>query len=165
MAQKIAEILTQQGFNVTVVDAKRAPSTIESYGLVVVGSGLRADKWTKETTRFLDENAQTLQRKKTALFVSCQIADRKDGDPIKEKARIKYLQGVAQKYGLQPLAYGFFGGFMDFHQSHGLVVDVMMKVNRRKLEKGGLDQSKTLDTRNWVEIEGWTRQVASLASK
>jgi len=43
-----------------------------------VGSGLRADKWTKESIEFLEKNALVLRNKKTALFVSCSMADRKD---------------------------------------------------------------------------------------
>ena len=165
VAQKIGDTLQQQGYAVTVADAKTPPQSVDAYDLVVVGSGMRADKWTKESIQFLQKNAQALRQKKTALFVSCQIADRKDGDPIKEKAKNKYLQGTAQEAGLQPIAYGFFGGYMDFNQSHGLIVDVMMKVNRKKLERGGLDQSRNLDTRNWAEIEAWTRQIAALAKQ
>jgi menaquinone-dependent protoporphyrinogen IX oxidase len=89
------------------------------------------------------------------------MADRKD--EARDKAKTKYLKETAEKYGLQPISFGFFGGFMDFHQSHGLIVDIMMKVNRKKLRKNGLDQTKTLDTRNWSEIQVWTRQVAALA--
>jgi menaquinone-dependent protoporphyrinogen IX oxidase len=163
VAQEIAETLTQHGYDVTVIDAKQAPPSIEPFSLVVVGSGVRADRWTKEAIQFIQRNVSQLRQKKSALFVSCQIADRKEGDPIKEKAKTKYLQQIAKDYDLQPIAFGLFGGFMDFHQSHGLIVDVMMKINRRKLEKGGLDQSKTLDTRNWTEIQAWARQVATLA--
>ena len=165
IAQKIGETLKQEGLEVTVADAKTPPETVDSYDLMVVGSGMRADKWTKETILFLEKNAPTLRHRKTALFVSCQIADRKDDDPIKEKAKKRYLTQTAQKFGLRPLAYGFFGGYMDFSQSHGLIVDIMMKVNRKKLRKGGLDQTKTLDTRNWTEIQTWTRQVANQANQ
>ena len=161
VGQKIAEVLRKEGNAADVADAKQTPRDLTSYDLFIVGSGIRADKWTDETLRFLQKNILLLRRKKTALFVSCQMADRKD--ELGSKAKIKYLQGTAEKYGLQPVAYGFFGGYLDFHQSHGLIVDIMMKVNRKKLRRNGLDQSKTLDTRSWEKIEAWASEIANLA--
>jgi menaquinone-dependent protoporphyrinogen IX oxidase len=41
--------VTRRGQRSKVVDAKNAPLRIEAYDLILVGSGLRADKWTKES--------------------------------------------------------------------------------------------------------------------
>jgi menaquinone-dependent protoporphyrinogen IX oxidase len=115
---------------------------------------MRADKWTKEPLIFLEKNATLLQNKKTALFVSCQMADREEPE-IRDKARKQYLQDTAERYALKPIAYGFFGGFIDFSQSHGLIVDVMVRVNRKSLRKNGLDTTKIHDTCDWNTIETW----------
>lgn len=82
----------------------------------IIGSGMRADKWTKETLVFIEKNATLLQNKKTALFVSCQMADREEPE-IRDTAKKQYLQDTAEWYALKPIAYGFFGGFIDFSQS------------------------------------------------
>jgi menaquinone-dependent protoporphyrinogen IX oxidase len=111
---------------------------------------------------FLEENAELLRAKKTALFVSCQMADREK--EARDKAKTLYLEKVAEKYGLKPISLGFFGGFLDFHKSHGLLVDVLVRVNRNSLRKQGLDTSKVYDTRDWSNIEVWARQVAQSAS-
>jgi menaquinone-dependent protoporphyrinogen oxidase len=163
IAEKIGETLKQQGFNAEVADAKKSPKNIDKYDLVVVGSGLRADKWTKETMDFLQKNADVLRTKKTALFVSCQMADRTEVE-VKEKAKNQYLQKTAEQFGLKPVSLGFFGGFLDFNQSHGLIVDVMVRVNRKSLKKNGLDTTKVHDTRCWASIEAWTRELAAAAS-
>jgi menaquinone-dependent protoporphyrinogen oxidase len=161
IAEKIGEILKEEGFAVDVIDAKKGPKKISSYDLVVVGSGIRADKWTKETINFLEENAILLKTKKTALFVSCQMADGKK--EAKEKAKTFYLEKIAENYGLKPISLTLFGGFLDFHKSHGLFVDILLKVNRVSLRKNGLDTSKTYDTRDWSNIETWARQIARRA--
>jgi menaquinone-dependent protoporphyrinogen oxidase len=161
VAQTIAKAIEQAGNSVDVVDAKKSPENIDSYDLVIVGSGLRADKWTKESLEFMEKNAATLKTKKTALFVSCSMADRKDAGYDKGKKR--YLNDIAAQYSLTPVAYGYFGGLMDFSYSHGLFVDILVRVNRRKLRKGGLNTAAVHDTRDWAAIESWGHEIAKLA--
>ena len=158
VAEKIGEVLKQEGYSVDVVDAKKSPKKIISYDLFIVGSGIRADKWTKETMNFLEENADFLRQKKTALFVCCQMADREK--EAKDKAKILYLEKIAEKYGLKPISFVLFGGFLDFQRSHGLLVDIIVRVNKTNLRKNGLDTSKIYDKRNWNNIEAWARQIA-----
>jgi menaquinone-dependent protoporphyrinogen oxidase len=162
VAEKIGKVLREERYDVDVIDATKSPLTLSSYDLFIVGSGIRADKWTKETMSFLEENAELLRAKKTALFVSCQMADREK--EARDKAKTLYLEKVAEKYGLKPISLGFFGGFLDFHKSHGLLVDVLVRVNRNSLRKQGLDTSKVYDTIDWSNIEVWARQVAKSAS-
>ena len=158
IAEKIGHTLKDEGCSVDVVDAQQRPQNVDAYDLVIIGSGIRADKWTKETLRFFEKNAALLRTKKIALFVSCQMAD--GGKEDQDKAKNKYLEKTAENYGLKPVAFGFFGGFLDFNHSHGLLVDVLVRVNRNSLRRNGLDISKVCDTRDWVLIEAWAREVA-----
>jgi menaquinone-dependent protoporphyrinogen oxidase len=162
VAEKVGGVLREERCDVDVIDARKSPLTLSSYDLFIVGSGIRADKWTRETVSFLEANAELLRAKKTALFVSCQMADR-EGE-ARDKAKTLYLEKVAEQYDLKPISLGFFGGFLDFHKSHGLLVDVFVRVNRNSLRKNGLDTSKVRDTRDWSNIEVWARQVAQSAS-
>jgi len=162
IAQKISEVLKQEGYDVDVADAKKQKPQIISYDLIIIGSGIRADKWTRHTVNFLEKNAELLRTKNTALFVSCQMADREP--QAREKAESMYLQKTAEAYELKPLSYGFFGGFLDFRKSHGLFVDVLVRVNRRSLLKNGLDVYTVYDKRDWNQIEAWTRKLAKTAS-
>jgi menaquinone-dependent protoporphyrinogen oxidase len=160
IAEKIGDTLRKEGYIVDVLDAKLSPQNISLYDLVIFGSGIRADKWTKETLNFIKENAELLKTKRTAMFVSCQMADGKKES--QEKAKKLYLEKTAEQFGLKPLAFGLFGGFLDFSKSHGLFVDVLVRVNRRSLRKNGLDTRKVRDTRNWNFIEVWACEVAKL---
>jgi len=159
VAQKIAETLIEEGCRVDIVEARQELSNVAMYDLIIVGSGIRADKWNKETLSFLEKNMDLLKTKKTALFVSCQMADRPEKE-VYEKARYQYLEKTAQQYGLKPISFGFFGGYMNFHQSHGLIVDIMVRVNRKSLSRNGLDTRKVYDTRNWSNIADWARETA-----
>jgi menaquinone-dependent protoporphyrinogen oxidase len=163
VAEKIGESLREANYTVDVVDAKKNQPTVDPYDLVVVGSGIRADKWTSGTLKFLTKNAHALRVKKTALFVSCQMADRKE-EAAREKAKKAYLFKIAEAYGLNPISHGFFGGYADFSKSHGLLVDIIVRVNRKKLLKNGLDIRKILDTRDWDIIVAWALELAHSAS-
>ena len=162
VAEKIGNSLRENSYDVDVVDARKRPPNIDRYDLVIVGSGIRADCWTKETLSFLERNAPLLKVRKTALFVSCQMADREK--EARDKARAEYLVQVSLKYGLRPISYGFFGGFLDLTKSHGLLCDIMVRVNGKKLKKNGLDPTKIHDTRDWSEIVSWANGIAQLAS-
>ena len=87
------------------------------------------------------------------------MADRVEPE-VRDRAKKRYLEKTAEQYGLKPIGYGFFGGFLDFHHSHGLIVDVMVRVNRKSLAKNGLDTTKVRDTRDWAAIEAWAREIA-----
>jgi menaquinone-dependent protoporphyrinogen oxidase len=163
VAEKIGESLREANYKVDVVDAKKNNPTIDPYHLIVVGSGIRADKWTKETLKFLKKNALSLKAKKTALFVSCQMADKEEKE-AREKAKKAYLIKTAEENGLNPISYGFFGGYADFGKSHGLLVDIIVRVNRKNLLKNGLDIRKILDTRDWNKIGSWAHELAITVS-
>jgi len=81
-----------------------------------------------------------------------------------ETKRKPRLEKIAERYGLKPISLGFFGGFLDFHKRHGLLVDALVRVNRNSLRKHGLDAYKVHDTRDWSNIEAWARQIAQSAS-
>ncbi len=161
VAQTIGKALCDDGFTVEVADAKKAPASIEGYDLVLIGSGLSSDKWTKESLAFIEKNLNALKTKKMALYVSCSMADRKDEGY--EVGRKRYLDTTAEKYGLSPIAMGYFGCLMDFSYSHGLLVDIIVRVNRKNLRKNGLDTARVHDTRDWAAIEAWGHEVAKLA--
>jgi menaquinone-dependent protoporphyrinogen IX oxidase len=86
------------------------------------------------------------------------MADRVEKE-VRDKAKALYLEKVADQFDLRPVSLGFFGGFLDFSKSHGLLVDVMIRVNRKSLQKNGLDTRKVHDTRDWQEIQAWAYEL------
>lgn len=92
------------------------------------------------------------------------MADRAEKD-VREKARETYLIKVAERFELKPMAYGFFGGYMNMKQSHGLLADLIVKVNWRNLRKHGLNTTGVTDTRDWSAIEKWAVDVGIIAAR
>jgi len=88
IAEKIGSALNDEGYIADVFNAKKKPQNVSQYDLVIIGSGIRADKWTKEALNFIEKNIELLLTKKTALFVSCQMAD--GGKESQDKAK-KYI--------------------------------------------------------------------------
>ena len=156
VAERIAGSFRAAGWLADSVDARDNLASIADYDLVVVGSGIRADEWTKETLAFLAKNSETLREKKTALFVSCSMAERTECD-AKQNARETYLQRVADRFGLKPVSLGFFGGYMNMKQSHGFLADFIVRINGRSLRRHGLDTAGITDKRDWAAIDAWTK--------
>ena len=79
----IADTLCQEGLEVKVVDVKKDRiKSISEFELVIVGSGIRMGKWTKEPEESIEKSQKELQKKKVALFVCCG-----DVNPLTEGRR------------------------------------------------------------------------------
>ena len=155
IAHHIGETLTSLGNKVDVVDAQKTPN-LDDYELIIVGSGIQAGNWKKETKKFLEKNRETLRSKKTALFVSCGDAlepDRRD------EAYQKYLVAIAESNELQPIAYGLFGGSFDFNGGKGLVYSLFLKMVKRDFEKKGIATEGLYDFRDWDDITAWAKEL------
>jgi len=91
-SEEIAEVLHQEGFDVRVVNAKKDKvHDITEYELVIVGSGIQVNRWTKEPEKFLKKFQRELAKKKVALFVCCSSAQ-----PLKEEKNLKKLKRLEE---------------------------------------------------------------------
>ena len=155
IATHIGSILTQEGH---IVDVKKASKSVavDPYDLVIVGSGIQARGWAKEAKTFLRLNSPTLKWKQTALYVSC-------GDYLEtekhEESRKKYLLDVAEKNGISPISYGFFGGTFDFTGKKGFLYNMFMKMAKSDFEKKGIKAEGVYDFRDWDQITQWTKEL------
>ncbi len=156
IAEYIGATLTKEG---NEVDVKRATKSVavDDYDLVVIGSGIQVGSWQKDVKNFLRLNSSTLKWKKTALFVSC-------GDVLEEEKREesykKYLLDPAEKNGLEPVAYGFFGGKFDFTGKKGFMYNMFMKMIKSYFEKKGIPTEGVYDFRDWDAISEWGKELS-----
>jgi menaquinone-dependent protoporphyrinogen oxidase len=165
-SEDIAETLRQEGFDVKVVNAKKDKvNDITDYGLVIVGSGIKINKWTKEPENFLKKYQKELAKKDVALFVCCgstePLDEKEDKAASIEKARTKYLEEKAAKYNLQTVALGFFGGVYNFN-TMGWFFKKSMSAFKPKLEEAGYKETQpgVYDLRDVDAIRGWAKEVA-----
>jgi menaquinone-dependent protoporphyrinogen oxidase len=165
-SEEIADVFRQEGLDVRVVNLKdEKVKDINDYELVVVGSGIRIGKWTKEPQKFLKKHHKDLAKKKVALFVCCGAArplDEEGKDKTKmQEAKTKYLDEKAAKYNLQPVALGFFGGVYNFNKVSRLFRTFMASI-KPQLEAAGVPETEPglYDTRDLDAIRGWAKELA-----
>jgi len=147
-----------------VVDAKKEKvRDISEYGLVIVGSGIKINKWTSESEELLNDFQKELAKKKVALFVSCGhgCQAENEGKPeVIAEFRGKYLEEKAAKYNLQPIALGFFGGFQDYTKVSW--VEKMappVKKARQQMEAFYGEKKDFYDTRDLDAIKSWAKNL------
>jgi menaquinone-dependent protoporphyrinogen oxidase len=166
-AEEIAKGLREEGFDVRVMNAKKEKiKDISEYELVIVGSGMRITRWTKEPEQFLDKFSDELAKKKLALFVSsaAQIIHEHQNDAEKmDEAWNKYLVEKTEKYGLRPIAMAIFGGWVNMNEM-GWLDKRMGKFLIPDLEAAGVKEVNGVhDTRDWNAIRKWVKELAQKA--
>ena len=157
IAEEIGAVLSDEGFKVRVVNAaKDTISDISEFDVVIVGSGIKMGKWTKETLNFLKKFEADLSQKKVALFVSCGYS--REPDKVDE-ARENFLIKVADRYpSIKPVSLGLFGGVFSFDK-YGFAERLVFRGIKKELEKQGIETKKPYDFRDWETIREWTRSV------
>ena len=166
-SEDIADVFREEGLDVRVVNLKdEKVQDISDYELVVVGSGIKIRKWTKEPDNFLKKFQKELANKKTAIFVSCGAMYPLDEKTDKEKeikfARTKYLEEKAAKYNLQPIALGLFGGVYNFKR--GWFFKKPMSAIKPQLEEAGVKETEPglYDTRDLNSIRSWAKELVKI---
>ena len=113
-SEEITKVLREEDFNVWVVNAKEEKvNDISEYELIIVGSGIKIDRWTKEPETFLKKFKKELTKKNVAIFVSSAIHAiyaYEGNTKAMERASRKYLEEKAEKYSLNPISMAIFGG-------------------------------------------------------
>lgn len=161
IAEEIGKVMREEGIEVNVVDSHGLNDyDVSPYDMVIIGSGIKMGKWTKDSLRFLKKNKSALADKKVALFVSCGAANE---EKSVEMGLDKYLRKVAKEYlAGEPVDIGLFGSVYDPNAKHGLMYKMTAGFIRKDLEKKGMDTSKRIDLRNWEEIRAWARGLADM---
>jgi len=163
-SEEIAKVLREEGFNVWVVNAKEEKvDDISEYELIIVGSGMKIDRWTKEPEKFLKKFKKELTKKKVAVFVSSgvqAIYEYEGNTEAMERAWKKYLEEKAEKYSLNPIAMTIFGGVLNFNKMGWMARKTVGQLWRKFEEAGFEKKNGVYDTRDWNAIRSWTKELA-----
>jgi menaquinone-dependent protoporphyrinogen oxidase len=167
-SEEIAKILREEGFAVKAVNAQEEKvKDISEYGLVVVGSGVACGRWVNEAEDFLKKFRKDFEDKKLALFVSSvqPIVEREGKASEVAKMRKIDLEDRVLKYGLAPVAKGFFGGIIDFNKMGFLTRKGMEAAFKGPLQRFGFKEIApgAYDLRDWTEIRSWAKELAKAA--
>jgi len=165
-ANEIADVFRQEGLDTTVRNLKNEKiKDINDYDLVVVGSGIKIKKWTKEPEKFLKNFKNELANKKTALFICCgakyPLDEKTDTETELQYAQTHHLEEKAVKYNLQPIAFGLFGGVYNFNKM-GWFFKKTLSAVKPQLESAGVPETQPglYDTRDIDNIRNWAKELA-----
>jgi menaquinone-dependent protoporphyrinogen oxidase len=163
-SEEIAKTLREEGFTVQVVNAKEEKvDDISEYELIIVGSGMKIDRWTKEPENFLKKFRKKLAKKKVAIFVSSgvqAIYEYEGNTEAMERAWRKYLEEKAEKYSLNPIAMAIFGGVLNFSKMGWMARKTVGQLWRKFEEAGFEKKNEKYDTRDWDAIQNWAKELA-----
>jgi menaquinone-dependent protoporphyrinogen oxidase len=163
IGETIASKLRDRGIEVDLVDLKKKkPISPDGYELVVVGCGIRMDKWIAETLNYLKENEESLSLRAHAIFVSSGYAS----EPSKrEQSRVDYIDAVLEKYPkLNPVSTGLFGGLYNWKRYNFVVKRLVISL-LKSMGYAQVDTSKPLDLRDWDKIGTWAEELASIVEQ
>ena len=168
-SEEIAKVLQAGGFDTKVVNAKEDKiKDISPFDLIIVGSGMQFARWTGEAEDFLKRFQKELAQKKVALFISTMktVTAREGKTAELEKTRKMELENKVAKYNLQPISLGFFGGVLDYNKMN-IITRKTLGFLRPQLEKDGFKESPpgVYELRDWEEIRGWAKELASEAMR
>ncbi|MFW9906256.1 MAG: flavodoxin domain-containing protein [Candidatus Thorarchaeota archaeon] len=157
---KFKQTLEENGFIVDLVNLrakKKANPTITEYFAVLIGSGIRITRWTKEAKKFLENNVKAINEKKilTGVFLCSGEAS----NPEKRSEVIeKYLVDVFTEFGLnlgENVLYDAFGGVFDLSKTSNLnwMNKRMLKMAANEDPNIVLNERK--DYRDWDQINAF----------
>ncbi len=159
ISQEIGDILKQEQFKVDLIDLKGNSGKIPNlsdYEGVIVGSGIRMGRWTKEGLKFLQKNRSELNKKHFGVFVCSGKAANPE---TYDQALKNYLETPLRKLELlrSDVMIEAFGGVFDLSASnHYSFFEKKMLKRIAKSSAGFIVQDgKINDFRNWQLIREW----------
>ncbi|MFW9808544.1 MAG: flavodoxin domain-containing protein [Candidatus Thorarchaeota archaeon] len=167
-SEEIAKVLTEEGLDVRVANLKKEKvKNISEYDLIIVGSGMQMGRWCKESEKFLNKFQEELREKKTAIFISSGSQVILEYDNLVEEMENEWQKNLvekAEKYSINPIVYGRFGGVWDWNKMSFLFRKTLVPF-KMKLEEIGIEEREqgVYDTRNWDEIRNWAKELAVMA--
>jgi menaquinone-dependent protoporphyrinogen oxidase len=169
VSQEIARLLEKEDIAAQLLDVRKTKErmwpAIDEFDGILVGSGIKISKWTKESRKFLEKNKTELEKKILGLFVCCADAARD-----RNHAKKEYLEKVIEELGIAVGIYDAFGGVLDFSESSrmGFLNKKMLRAAAKEMsEEIGftIDKNAKNDLRDWDQIRKFAEEFASLVKR
>ncbi|MFZ0926205.1 MAG: flavodoxin domain-containing protein [Halobacteriota archaeon] len=177
IARAMVEILDGEGLETQLLDLKHTKQkqwpALASFDGLLIGSGIKINRWTKEATAFLKAHADELKGlKPKGLVVGVFVSSGMASTPGKqEEARRKYLEEVLSDVGITDAVdmYDAFGAVYDLSPSApmGFLDKRMLGMAAKQMAKDTdtpLTEGARNDLRDWDQIRAFTEHFAELVS-
>ena len=159
---KFKETLETHGFNVDLLNLRsknKQKLNLLDYSGLLVGSGIRIKRWTKEPKNFLKKHAKAINDNNilVGIFLSSgEASDPEERPTAVEEYLVKVLTNIGLRLG-ENVLYDAFGGLYSVPNTSNLnwFNRRMMKmvVTEVAKEEGiELDPEETIDLRDWDQI-------------
>jgi menaquinone-dependent protoporphyrinogen oxidase len=158
IAEYMVNVISKKGIEVDLYDVAKAPSDINKYDVILIGSGIQIGRWKNTALNFLKEHKEVLRKKTTGLFVSCVFGMYPDK---REESKRKFLVDIAKKYELEPAGLGLFGSCLDFTGKKGLKYNITVNIMKKDLAEMGIEYDETYEFRDWENIKEWTEELVN----
>jgi menaquinone-dependent protoporphyrinogen oxidase len=151
IAEKVGEVLKQEGLQVDVLSADKVKDVTDYQG-IIIGSAMYIGMWRKEVKKFVKNNEKELTQKPVWIFTSGPTGK---GDPVKQMSGWLYPQGLKPVIeNIKPRDITVFHGNAIVEKMSGMEKWVMKRV-----------KSETGDFRDWGMITAWAKKVAAEMKK
>ena len=161
---KFREIMTNSGLDTTIINLKSDKwPLLDQFDAVIVASGIRMGRWTKEAKNFLKKNVKLLKEKPfLAVFVSSGEASY----PEKyQEAKDKYVTKILTDLGfdLNEVMHEAFGGLFDLSKTTkmGWFDRKFSNMAAKDDENSNLTENEYNDLRDWQQIESFATEVTN----
>jgi menaquinone-dependent protoporphyrinogen oxidase len=135
---------------------------LENFDGIILGSGIRIGKWTREAEKFLNycKKSNRINGIIIGVFISCGYASDEKMYPV---ARKEFLEQILNRIGIKPDIYEAFGGIFDYSESSkvGFLDKKILTMGARDLNMK-IDYNSKNDYRNWDQIEEFTNKFTEL---
>lgn len=160
IAERIGDVLDDDGIDVTLVHANHSPADLEpaDYDGIVVGASIHAGRHQAAVGKFVSSHHDTLTRLPSAFFSVSLSAASADPD-AREEAR-NLLEGFLEESSWEPDLTRSVAGALRYSEYGLLKRFVMKRIAGR--ESGDTDTSRDYEYTDWAEVESFAREFATL---
>jgi menaquinone-dependent protoporphyrinogen oxidase len=145
IAETVAATLRREGLGVCLERAEDVQS-LERYDAVVLGSAVYMKRWRGDARHFLKKHRKALRQKPFWVFSTGPV-----GDPSRDNPEWLEPPAIVEKVeDLGGRDHVVFGGCLPT-QPQGLMEKTMVEGTPKEYR----------DRRDWAEIRGWARNIAS----
>lgn len=152
IAEAIYKTLTETGTHFDLLRMQDVKS-LSPYSAVVIGSPIRASKWSPDAIKFIQDHRSELLQKRVATFTVCITLAMSNGE--------RYRQSVAGwtapvRALVRPVSEGLFAGRLDFNK-------LPLNWDTAKLRAAvALGIFPKEDRRDWKAVHAWAESIHPL---
>ncbi len=162
ISSKFAEIMRNQGLDTTVINVKKDKwPPLDQFDAVLVGSGIKMGKWTKEAKNFIKKNIIALKEKSfLAVFVSSgEASDKEKYQEAKEKYVKKLITDLSLD--LHKVMHEAFGGVFDMSSTSRMGWLDKKFSNMGAKEDENITENEYNDLRDWDQIQSFANEATT----